>query len=335
MKKELLEIAKRLKKESRKGKKLAIVMTVTTHHLSTNLCLFPTRYVQDFICIPISIRNIVYGNKLIKEFDGKVDAFFVDAENKLSSCIDLHYKLSKIIKKSKLYPLKGNDFTADSAYAIIFNLLGSLKHKRVFIVGSGNIGSKVALKLLESGAAVFVLNSNKKSTNQVARAINILKPKECQNKMIPVSKNNFPKKIDCIIGFSRGIPIITNEMVRLVNKNGHVIDGGLGTLEPDAMSGFKKRKINIMKLDIRYGFESNASLMLNSDKLVSKIAGQKKIKNFSIVAGGIIGNYGDVIVDDIAKPTKIFGISDGRGGILKEQSKFKTNIKIIQKKLKR
>ena len=92
--------------------------------------------------------------------------------------------------------------------------------------------------------------------------------------------------------------------------------------------------MRVLKLDIRMGFIANVELILNSEKLMSEIYGKRKIKNFCIVAGGFLGNKGDVVVDKIVKPEQILGIADGCGFLLDNSSFYQKRIKIVQDLIK-
>lgn len=321
-----------LKKEAvLRNCKTSLAITVTTHPLDEHPKIFPLRYMENHVCLPIGIKNDVMGRKLTKYFDGKVDVIFVDSENKLLTCTNLSKKIITTTHKSKVYLIKGNDFSADAAFSLICILMKSIVMKRIFIIGAGNIGSKVALKLIECGSKVFILNSTKKSTKRIANAINTIKPTECKDSVVPVAGRNLPTNLDCVIGFTRGIPVITKEVVSLVRKNGLILDGGSGTIRFDGLKEAKKRKLNVLKLDIRMGFISSASLMLNTEKLIGNISGVRKIHGVNIVAGGFIGDRGDVVVDNIKEPKKIIGVSDGKGSLLSDYAQYKNNVNKINK----
>jgi len=319
-----------LVKGKKSSEKTAIVLTTTTHRFKEKYKIFPYRYVENYVCLPIGIKNKKSAKKIIQDFDGKVDIFFVDIENKLRTCYNLFEILKNDIIKSKIYAIKGNDFTADATFAIVMYFLSSIARKEICVIGAGNIGSKVALKLLESGGKIYVFNSTKKSSQKVASAINIMKPKECPDNVKAVTKNSLPKNLDCIIGFTRGNSVITKSIVANVNEGGFILDGGQGTISTSGINEARKKKITLYKVDIRMGFLSNAYLMKNTEKLMSKIYGHKRIKNFNIIAGGYIGNKGDVIVNSISNPTNIIGISDGNGGLLKSKL-YKKNVRQVRK----
>lgn len=327
MLKKLQNSLRLLKKEaSEKGFKMALIITVTTQSPINNIEIHPFRYFGRYVCLPIGIKNSSSGLKTAKFFDGKTDAIFVDAENKLHSCENVFDRIFHAIKKTKVYPIKGNDFTADSAFSIIASILKNVVGKKIIIIGSGNIGSKLALKLTECGSQVFIMNSTKHSSSSTADAINQLKPAECRSRVIPVTKKKIPKDLDCIVGFTRGIPVITREVVQNLKKNGLLLDGGTGTVNESGIIEARSRNIRILRLDIRVGFSYYAGMILNAESFIENVVGRRKVNKLHIVAGGFIGEKGDIIVDNIKKPTKIIGVSNGKGGTQKYMTNKDTDV---------
>jgi hypothetical protein len=49
----------------------------------------------------------------------------------------------------------------------------------------------------------------------------------------------------------------------------------------------------------------------------------------SVVAGGLMGREGDVVIDSISNPTRVIGIADGTGRLLRKTSA--ANLKKIKK----
>lgn len=324
MLKEIQSNLKLLKKEATvTGFRTAIIITVTTQSPINDVEVYPFRYFDRYVCLPVGIKNSFSGLKIAKFLDGKVDIIFVDAENKLYSCENIFSKIFHAIKKTRVYPIKGNDFTADSAFSIISTILKNVAQKKIFIIGSGNIGSKLALKLTECGSQVFIMNSVRSSSLATARAINQLKPSECRTCVMPVTKKTIPTNLDCIVGFTRGVPVVTREIVENLKKNGMLLDGGTGTISESGITEAKRRNIKILRLDIRVGFSYYANIILNTENFIENISGRKKVGGVHIVAGGFIGEKGDIVVDSIKKPTKIIGIANGRGGLQKNNNTYK------------
>ena len=331
---EICKYIKLLKKEAlQTRKKTAVVFNVTTHPKTIEFTIYPIRYTDEFVCLPIAIKIDKNAIELSKTIDGKTDVIFVDAENKLKHCQNLFYKIKSTVKQCKVFPIKGNDFAADAAFAIIISKLGPLNKKKICVMSGGNIGSKVALKLLEVGTQIFMVNSNIKKSKKIADAINTIKPIECSKSVKAVCVDELPKNLDCVIGFSRGIPVITNKIMSLLKKGGLVLDGGGGNIQVNSINEAKKQNLQLIKLDIRIGFESNSSLIFNAKKFVSNNMGIKKMNGFDVVSGGYVGNQGDVVVDSIKNPKKILGIANGKGELIKDGiNNFKITKRGIVKK---
>jgi hypothetical protein len=316
------------------NKKSAIVLTITTKKFKENIRYLPYRNLTDFLCLPIAINNDKILEKIIKKIDGKIDTIFVDIENKLNNCQNVYEKVIKFSKKSKIFPIKGNDFTVDATFSLLILKIGSLNKKKICIFGSGNIGSKLAIKIVESGTDVYIINSTIKSSIKSAEAINTIKPKECKNKAIPSSKKQIPDNLDVIVGFTRGIPIITKNLILKMKKDGLIIDGGIGTVKENAISYCEENKIELVRIDIRNSFRTQSELTLLSENFINSIQGKKSMGKFKIVSGGIIGKIGDIVVDNISNPNEIIGIADGKGGLLNGKNNFEKNLSLVSKKFK-
>jgi len=307
----------------------SIVIMTTTQELLEEIKIFPTRQVDDIICIPIGIKKVSTAKHIVKYFDGKVEIFFVDVENKLQNCQNILQKIGPLVKNTKIFQIKSNDLTVEYTFALLSNNFLPISKEKILIIGAGNIGAKLALKLIECGANVLIKNSTKTSTKKVANAINILKPKECLNFVIPVFEK-IPK-INCVISFTNGPIGINSDMINKVKKNGLVIDGGTGTISQDAITLAQKKGLKIMRIDIRKGFEMHAKLIKDTEIFLNEIFGYKKFENFNLVAGGYLGEIGDVVVDEIKNPKKILGISDGKGKFLDDDMEYTENLKIVKK----
>ena len=65
--------------------------------------------------------------------------------------------------------------------------------------------------------------------------------------------------------------------------------------------------------------------------MVEKRMGRKFFNDEPIVAGGLMGDRGDIVVDSVHEPKMVYGIADGGGDFLrspsKEQIKVMTKIK--------
>ncbi len=317
-----------------KNKKIpsGFVISTTTKKSDEKVVLLPTRITNYgiFACVTVYTANLAI--KLTKLVDGKVDFILVDSEVKLKDFENIINQIKKVTKISKIFSFKNNDMTVDAAYALISNLLDNNFNKRISIVGAGNIGSKLALKFVESGANVSVTSSTMAKTKAVADAINTIKPKNCKSKAIPKTISKIAQNADVIIGLTSGIPVINLEIVNSMRRNGLIIDGGIGTLDKKVVEKAKKKGVKVLRIDVQPSFSSKISLVLETQKFLESTYGNRTYKGIHIVAGGSYGSYGDVVVDKIKKPSKIIGFADGNGGILRKRipPKFNNKLKIVK-----
>jgi hypothetical protein len=302
---------------------------------------------------------------LCKRVDGMVDLILVDAEKKIGITLGVdesalkhfgleppkrkdyarvHVEMGNLstacvphIKKSHFQEYKPNDVTVESVWHFLSNMYGSLSGKRVAIIGSGNIGFKLALKLVESGSHVELVRRDLWRGTLMADVINIAKPKST----IAIAHYN-PNPLqaslfcDALIGCTNGTPAITWEMIQSMKPNGIVIDVGKGSVFKDAVQQAVTHKISIVRCDITSAIDGLISTIHRTQEVMSQEMGRQEIKKgVFVVSGGYLGLSGDIVVDNYRNPSRIVGVADGVGDLKKELSeKDHERILIIKKRNK-
>jgi len=318
---------------AKKKIKSVFVISTTSKRVSQKWILLPSRETKYAICGVITIYDLQTAKQVAKYVDGKVDYVLVDAEMKLKNLENLVEQISQKVTKSKILTFKNNDLTVASADAYIFKILKDYEDKKISIIGAGNIGGKLSLKLVERGNNVYLASQNINKTRTVAKSVNNLKPKYCRGKAIPKDLRTISKNADLLIGFTPGGAIISSEMVGMMNNNGIILDGGVGTISQNAIKTASKKEIKILRLDIRAGFAGIVSLLFETERILGEIQGNGTLKGIDVVAGGSYGKYGDVILDNLTKPKKVIGIADGKGGVLRRKLSptISNKLKIIKR----
>lgn len=314
------------------NKKSGFVFVTTTKNRKTNFILLPIRRTNELVCCAATVYDFKIINKIIKQIDGKIDYILIDGEQKLPNQRNFVANIRKIVLKSKILTFKGNDSTADATDSLLDYMLSSSKKMKIAVIGAGNIGSKVALKLVERGNEVYVARSKLANAKQIAKAINYFKPKNCLSVAKAKKISEIAENMDVLIGFSAGIPVISEKMILQMNKNGLILDGGLGTVDKSAIFVAQQKKIKIIRLDIRAGFAATSKLLFETKKLIDETMGSIKYRNVNIIAGGLYGKLGDAVVDSISKPTQFIGFSDGVGELIwnSYSSELTKNEKIVK-----
>ena len=317
----------------------------TTSKQEKDPYLTPIRQNDLFIACGCVVFDQVILSEIIEIIDGNVDYIFVDSEKKIP--VRIHPELNVIetgnlskvcfqnIKKSKILEYKPNDITVNATWSFLSQRLDFLSGKKISILGSGNIGSKLALKLVECGVSVSMYRRNSYKGYVIAQGLNFVKPNNT------VSNITFHEDIlqtsfmsDVIIGATSGVSIIDVNLLKSIKKDAIVVDLGKNTLTKEAIKFALTNNIEIFRTDVTSAFEGFIYEAIKMDEILQYSYGKKDLGFCFIVGGGSLGEKGDIVVDNITHPKRIFGIAAGDGTIKKEPSSIdKENIKKLKKQM--
>ena len=287
---------------------------------------------------------------LCKRIDGMVDQILVDAEKKIGITLGadenalkhfgleppsrkdyarVHVEMGNLsvacephIKKSHFQEYKPNDVTVESVWHFLSNRYRTLSGKRVAIIGSGNIGFKLALKLVESGSHVELVRRDLWRGTLMADVINIVKPKSTIA-IAHYNPNHLQASLfgDVLIGCTDGTPAITWEMIQSMKPDGIVIDVAKGSVYKDAVQKAVEHEIPIIRCDITSAIDGLISTIKRTQIIMEQEMGRQEIeKGIFVVSGGFLGLSGDIVVDNYRNFRRIIGVADGMGDLKKELS---------------
>ena len=343
MKKVFLKQLKENLKALKKNNSRTVFTIATTSKQETEPYFTPIRECDFFVVCGCVIFEQSILTEIIDIIDGEVDYIFVDSEKKIP--VTIHPKLnvvetgnlSKIcfqkIKKSRILEYKPNDITVNATWSFLSQKLNFLSGKKVSILGSGNIGSKLALKLVECGVSVSIHRRNAHKGYGIAQGLNFIKPENT------VSSITFHENIlqtsfmsDVLIGTSNGVPIIDVDIVKSIKNDAIIVDLGKNNLTQDAIQHALDQNIEIYRTNITSAFEGFIYEAIKTDEILNNSYGKKDLDYCNIVGGGFHGRDGDIVVDNISNPNIIYGVAAGDGTL---KNKLSTKDKEKLSKLKK
>ena len=225
----------------------------------------------------------------------------------------------KTFPTEKIINYKPNDLTVESIWFFLSHKYKNFADFKVAIIGTGNIGFKLALKLVESGTFVNLNRRDHILGSQLANTINSIKPRntiaEAKFYADPVRACTL---CDVIIGTGKSNSLIVTEtMVNVMMENGILIDCGKGNITEKAINYAYNLGLNVYRGDVTSGiisFVEQADVIKNT---LNNKTGRKLIKNnIFIISGGVYGKLEDIVVDNYDYPNVVYGMADGRGQIL-------------------
>ncbi len=332
-KKHTEEIVEKVLKIARYENKLSGFCIGNTAKIDKNGLYFtPLRHTA----VMVIAGAIVYSEKqaidIARIVDGKVNYILVDAEKKIPDAMSLagepanvERAVREVIKKSTLWVYKGNDIAVEAIDGLLSYLtkdfLRGIGGKKVTILGAGNLGCKLALKLVERGAHIFITRRDSKKVQAISEALNYIKPSYTTAQVVGMTNNEAAAAAaDILIGMTAGKAVITSRMIKSLVPNALVIDVGKGTLHSAAIRTAERLKIEIYRLDVSAAFEGMISSLFAMENLVKKRMGRRLFNSTPIVSGGLLGRKDEVVVDNVHNFTMIYGIADGKGDFVRNLS---------------
>lgn len=316
------EVARIAKKEN---KKTGFCIGNTAQKIDRDYFFTPIRNTEKCVCGSVIIDCVRAGEMIVRELDGHVDYLLVDTEKKISpefygseDAGNVERMVRSVVKKSKVLTFKGNDLTVDAIDAFLAQLITSdirgLGGKKVAIIGVGNIGFKLALKLTERGSNVVLVRRNTKALNAIVKALNYVKPRSTIAKITGTSDMGAAmENSDIVVGLTPGTRDITASMVAKIKANAVLIDAGKGSFDQDALRYAQSKGMRVYRASITPSFEGQIAMLLRQEEILRCELGTREVDGVRIVSGSILGADDDVVVDNVFLPNRIYGIANGCG----------------------
>jgi hypothetical protein len=244
--------------------------------------------IANILCF-VELGDLNILKEIIEMSDGKVDSIVLDSDIKCSSSRDIIEYVSTKIQASKLFYYSDNNTWADSAIKFLLHINEGLLNKKIFLSGEGLLHDNVKRKLEDYCPKLLNENEN--------------------------------ENVDIIIGAMIKKESIDEDKLSLVSKQTKIYDVGIGNFSKKFINGAREKGASIYRIDIRAGISSVVMNILETDYLISNVMGEAKIKGVEMVAGGILGGEGAIVLDHINEPLYVIGVADGKGNFKNDLSR--------------
>ena len=214
--------------------------------------------------------------------------------------------LKDIIDYKKLIYIWPNSLTVDACLRAISNNGKVLSLLKVAVIGIGNIGFKLSLRLVESGCKTSMVSKDYESTLYMTNAINKIKPKTTIVSPIP-----FREVANCVNGqdyiiFCTGSKFKIDLFTALnISPNTNILTLSNLKLDNEIEKIFTEKNIHIENIDISAFYFAE----LFKHKIFNEIQKPQRVayKNTFLVSGGHRSKPGDIIVNDANNPEIYLG----------------------------
>jgi hypothetical protein len=220
---------------------------------------------------------------------GAFDWIAVDCDDKLPASASIVETARSQVAPERLLFYSDNQVWFDSALDMVQRIERGLSGKVVVLCGAGALADSIAFALPRLG-------------------VSVLRPSQGGSRLDST----------IVLGASQKRESIGVELVERLPAGASIYDLGIGNLSAAAAELARSRGFALYRLDNRAGISSAIVRLLETDNMVSTLMGRARLRNVDLVAGGLLAPAGAVIVDDIRRPTMIFGIADGTGRFKRE-----------------
>lgn len=299
----------------------------------------PLRETHTLMYGGVIVRDVDTAVQVARMVDGKVDYIILDSEKKIERIYygkndagNIERHIRREISKSKIVTYKGNDLTVEAIDFLLGQIIGDVGARQIAVVGFGNIGSKIALKLVERGAYVRGYRRDQRKLKTIVTGLNLIKSEHTISSITSAkSIADACNGASIVIATADSRGIIGGKHLKKLEQSVEpiLIDVGKGCFAESVVQG---GKYLVYRIDVSMVQKHGFAALLETAIHYGKSLGRRTISdnNIHLVSLGILGKYGEIIVDDIEKPSVIIGIADGKGSLLKHTGKFDNALKKLR-----
>jgi len=331
----ILQVVKSARTKAKKKAKQSVLNIVAPPFIKGSTKV--SRFIQEdfgFIISSVELDDIDSLEEIVKAADGVVDIFLVDAESKEYLTQPMIAAIKPYVKESRLIGYKDCDVWVRTVDQEMRALIPEIWNSKITVCGSDPLARRFALCMLEQGADIELLDNKPARLHQWMKALSefSLSSNELQ---IEVDPTKAGEGAHAIVTFARGAPLIIEQMVEKMARGGIIFDAGIGTLPSEIIYCCNTRGIRVVRPDMRAALASELASLLGTKRIVKDLMGRRKINNISVVAGGLLGRKGEIVVDSVSNPSKVVGVANGKGKILANCANFQDKIIAVEEEIAR
>jgi 4-hydroxy-2-oxovalerate aldolase len=269
----------------------------------------------DLVIASAEIGNPELATDLIRAVDGVVNTLFVDGEQKPYLNQPLSQIARALAKKSRVLSYKDNDVWARCVDHQVGALLSEVFGRRITILGTGNLAMKLALTMAERGAMVTLSGD---TTERLAQAVEAVNRLALAGPQVKDQRHcaEACRDAEALISFLQAPAQVSPELVEAVAADAVVVDAVIGSISAEAIACAIERGVRVVRPDMRAGLAAEVRLALGAHRLVHECMGRGELNGVPVVAGGLLGAYGEVVLDSWSNPSRALGVADGRGRVI-------------------
>jgi hypothetical protein len=233
----------------------------------------------------------------------------VDVERKQD--VDLMAVARETVRSATLVPTKPNDATVRSLDVLLTHVLGpDLSGIPAGVYGTGNLALKSSLLLAERGAALRVAGRDRSAVLRTVDAVAAVLPAFTTQHPAPLADDD---RLALLVTAVSASNVVGPDWADRLAPGAVVVDAGIDNVSPAFCEAAHALGARVLRLDTR---AAEAQVLWPAPGFFDGTFGDGTVDGVRVVAGGVVGRRGDVVVDDRSRPSRVIGVASGSGGLV-------------------
>jgi len=270
---------------------------------------------------------------ILSATDGLVDVIFVDSSAAQEGSANYATLARGLARNSLVLSYLDGDAWVRSVEHLVSCLLDDTAGLKITIYGGERLGLRLALHLAERGSKVTVW-AEAQHRSQAKKFLAAVEKWSAFPIALSTDSVQAAAGADVLVGMSPGRATIGVAEIKAMKSSGTVVDGGIRTISREAVKLGNTIGLRMLRVDMRATLAGEIAAVSATSRIIREMMGQDIIAGIPVIAGGIIGNEGDIVLDSIHNPTAVVGVADGEGSVLfTPPSPYQERIAVVENEL--
>lgn len=252
--------------------------------------------------------------------DGNADVVLLDMDRKPSGPKEAAGTAQTILKKTSLLTYLDSRVWVEAVEDQVVRLLRESLHEAEIVIAGDHPRSRfLALRFAERGAAVTLVGDpdgfGKAPIEDLRSLSQSEKLKLSRLKSDSADAVSALSRAGVVVVWPSQAPWFGERFAQQLSRGTYVLDAGIGAILPGALVEAQHRGCLLLRVNIWPALTGCLSAAHESLLETRDALGWEMLDGVRVVAGGAMGQAGDVIVDSVHRPTRVIGVCDGRGGV--------------------
>jgi 4-hydroxy-2-oxovalerate aldolase len=277
---------------------------------------------QSHVVGSLSLSSREHLTTVLLAVEGRVDVVLLDVDRKPFGPTNAAETAGAILKKTALLTYLDSRVWVEAVEDQVVRLLHEvLNDSEIVIAGDHPRSCFLALRFAERGARVTVLRDPGRPP--AVTPIDGMRTLSLEGEELKLSYMKGDagcafdalSKANAVVVWPDGEPWFNQRFAERLSSKIYVLDAGIGTILPDGIAEAQRRGCLLLRVNIWPALTGTLSAAHDSLMKTSEALGWEVLDGVPVVAGGAMGQSGDVIVDSVHHPTRVIGVCDGHGGV--------------------